>query len=110
MHVQIIEFRLKDMTEEGYREACEQLAPAFAEIPGLLAKVWLADADAGTYGGVYLFRDRAAMQAYAASELFATVAAFPNFTDMTARGFDVLEDPTRVTQREVRLPLGAAVP
>lgn len=109
MHVQIIEFRLRGITEEGYREVCEQLAPAFAEIPGLLAKIWLADTDAGTYGGVYLFRDREALQAFAGSELFAEVAAFPNFTDITARDFAVMEDPTRITQREVRLPVGATV-
>ena len=75
MHVLIINFRLADMDEEGYRAACAEMAPAFAELLGLLAKVWLAPAD-GTYGGVYLFRDRESMEGYLASELFATVAAF----------------------------------
>jgi Putative mono-oxygenase ydhR len=109
MHVQIVEFGLDGLTEDGYREACERLAPALAEVPGLLAKVWLA-ADDGTYGGVYLFRDRGAMEAYASSELFATVATFPNFTDVRTRDFGVLEGLTRLTQREVRFPVGAPVP
>ncbi len=109
MHVQIVEFRLEDMTEEGYREACERFAPALAEVPGLLAKVWLA-ADDGTYGGVYLFRDRAAMEAHAASELFSAVATFPNFTDIRTRDFAVLEGPTRLTEREIRFPVGAPAP
>jgi heme-degrading monooxygenase HmoA len=107
MHVQIIEFHLSDMSEAAYIEACEQLAPAFAEVPGLLAKVWLADRATGTYGGVYLFRDRAAMEAFRASELFAGVAASPHFVDMGAQDFAVLEGPTAVTQREARLPVGA---
>ena len=42
VHVLIINFRLADMDEEGYRAACAEMAPAFAELPGLLAKVWLA--------------------------------------------------------------------
>jgi hypothetical protein len=98
MHVQIITFRLVDMDESGYRAACTEMAPAFAALPGLLAKVWLADPEAGTYGGVYLFRDREAMESYAASELFATVAAFPHFTDIVARDFAVYDDLTRLTQ------------
>lgn len=98
MHVKIITFRLVDMDEDGYRASCAEMAPAFAALPGLIAKVWLADPAAGTYGGVYLFRDRPAMEAYAASELFATVAAFPHFDGIVARDFAVYEDLTRVTQ------------
>lgn len=52
MHVQIVTFRLADMTEEGYREACDGFTAAFAELPGLLAKIWLADPATDTYGGV----------------------------------------------------------
>jgi hypothetical protein len=97
VHVLIIEFRLTGIDEEGYRAAAAEMAPAFAELPGLLAKVWLAPAD-GTYGGVYLFRDRESMEGYLASDLFATVAAFPHFTDITSRDFGVYEDLTRVTE------------
>lgn len=96
MHVLIINFRLAGMDEEGYRAAGAELAPAFAELPGLLAKVWLAPAD-GVYGGVYLFRDREAMEGYLASELFATVAATPAFADISSRDFPVYEDLTRIT-------------
>lgn len=98
MHVQIITFHLTDMTEEGYREACGQFAPAFAELPGLIAKIWLADPATNVYGGVYLFRDRAAMDAYVASDLFATVATYPHFTDIASRDFAVYEDLTRLTR------------
>lgn len=107
MHVQIIQFTLKDMDEEGYRAACAQMAPAFAELPGLLAKVWLADPDSGTYGGVYLFEDRAAMEGYAASELFRTVATFPHFEGIVSRDFAVYEDLTRTTQPGLELLAGA---
>lgn len=109
MHVKIINFNLVNMTEEGYAEACEQLAPAFAALPGLLTKIWLRDPASNTYGGVYLFADRAAADAYAASELFKTVGAFPNFTNITVRDFGVDEDNTRRTQPGVEVLASAAV-
>jgi hypothetical protein len=108
VHALIVEFHLVGMDEEGYRTACAQLAPAVAELPGLLAKVWLSDPDRGAHGGVYLFRDRAAMDGYLSSDLFATVKAFPHFAGITARDFAVDEDVTRVTQPGIAVLAAAA--
>jgi hypothetical protein len=52
MHVQIVNFNLKGIADAQFREACDQLAPAFAAVPGLISKVWLADPSTNTYGGV----------------------------------------------------------
>jgi quinol monooxygenase YgiN len=97
MHVLIVHFRLKDLSEEGYRALCDELAPTVAAAPGLLAKVWLASPATNTYGGVYTWRNRAAMDAFLRSELFAAVLAHPNLTDVTTADHGVLEGPTRVT-------------
>src|SRR5881396_2858402 len=43
MHVQIVNFNLKDMTDAGFRSMANEVAPAFASVPGLLGKIWLAD-------------------------------------------------------------------
>jgi hypothetical protein len=43
MHVQIVNFLLKDISEEDYRRQCEAIASAFANLPGLVSKTWLAD-------------------------------------------------------------------
>jgi hypothetical protein len=107
MHVKIITFNLVDMTQEGYAAACEQFAPAFEALPGLLAKIWIEDPDSNTYGGVYLFADRASAAAYASSELFATVEAFPHFANITVRDFGVDETTTRRTQQGVQVLAGA---
>jgi hypothetical protein len=58
---------------------------------------------------VYLFADRDAADAYAASELFQTVGSFPNFTNITVRDFAVDEDNTRRTQPGIQVvaPIGA---
>lgn len=98
MHTIIINFTLTDMTDDRYREVCAELAPAFAELPGLLTKVWLADPPARAYGGVYLFADRESADAYLGSALFRTVESFPHFADLALRRFDVDEATTRRTQ------------
>jgi hypothetical protein len=98
MHVQIINFRLKDVSEADYKKLCDELAPEYAAVPGLVSKVWLADSAAGSYGGVYLWSDRQAMEDFAKTELFNSVATHPNLADIKSTDFAVLEAPTAVTR------------
>jgi heme-degrading monooxygenase HmoA len=105
MHIQIVNFNLKDLSDRDYRTACDGWAPAFAAVPGLISKVWLADEATNTYGGVYSWADRAAMEAFASSDLFKAVVGNPNLVNITSRDFSVLEGPGVVTQ--VRVPVAA---
>jgi hypothetical protein len=98
MNILIVNFNLEGLTEAGYYRECDEVAPAFAEVPGLISKVWLADPATNTYGGVYTFVDRAALEAFTSSELFAAVGATPGLVNISVRAFDVLDAPTRVTR------------
>ena len=98
MEILIVTFSLNGISDAEFRKQCDEIAPAFAAVPGLLSKVWLADPANGVYGGVYTFRDTAAADAYLGSDLMAKVAANPAFVDVTARRFDVLAAPTAVTR------------
>jgi hypothetical protein len=100
MNVLTITFTLDGMTPAEYRAMAEEIAPAFAEVPGLGSKIWLADDEARVYGGVYLFADRAALDAYLASDLLAQAAATPGLSGFTSTTYDVLEAPTAVTGRK----------
>ena len=75
----------------------KEIAPSFAAVPGLLGKVWLADSATGTYGGVYLWRDRAAMQEFSRTELFNAVATHPNISGIKATDFSVMQEATEIT-------------
>lgn len=99
MHVQIVTLNLKDTTEAEYLALSENLAPTFAAMPGLLTKVWLADQATNTYGGVYLWKDRAAMESYMAGDIVAGLAANPHVANITSKDYGVLDGPTRVTSR-----------
>lgn len=94
MHIQIVNFNLKDMTDAGFRSMANEAAPAFASVPGLLGKFWLADAGKNTYGGVYVWEDAAAMHAYLASDLGKGVVGNPHFANLASRDFEVLSGPT----------------
>jgi hypothetical protein len=98
MHIAILEFQLKNMTKEKFVSVCDELAPKLAATPGLISKVWLADASTSTYGGVYTFKDRQAFQDFARSDFAQSLATNPNMTELKMRDFDVLEKPTRVTR------------
>jgi heme-degrading monooxygenase HmoA len=98
LHIQIINFHLRDLSEAEYRAHCDEVAPAFAEVPGLISKVWLANRATNTYGGVYTWASREKMEEYAKGDLFKAVATNPNLAGITSIDFDVLEDPTNVTR------------
>jgi len=106
MQILIINFSLDGLTEDEFASQCDEVAPAFAAVPGLASKVWLADRSEGIYGGVYTFESDAAVDEYLKSELFAAVAATPGLVNFSVRRFGVLDGPTRVTRG---LPAPAAV-
>ena len=98
MHIQIVNFSLKDISEEDYHRHCEVIASAFANLPGLVSKTWLADPETNIYGGVYVWRDLQAMEDYIGTDLYKGMLANPHFDNVTVKNFAVLENPTRVTR------------
>lgn len=97
MHVQIVTFNLRGLSDSDYRAHCEAMAPAFSQLPGLVSKTWLADAGANTYGGFYLWRDRRSMEDYEASDIFKGMVGNPHLDGMSVRSFSVLEAATDIT-------------
>ena len=97
MQVLIVNFNLKGLDEAQYAKLCDEAAPAFAAVPGLISKFWLKNSDTGTYGGVYIFEDRNALNRYQESDLFHALAVNKNLINVTAEDFEVFEAPTRVT-------------
>ena len=104
MHAQIITFQLKNVSHEDYARMCVTEAPIFAQLPGLIAKVWLASPETNTYGGAYTWRDRESMEAYMRSDLVKSFATDPTIVGFTSRDYAVLEEPTRVTAGILAVP------
>ena len=68
MYIRIVTFQLAGPTDQQYRAHAGAVAPAFTKWPGLQAKYWLANPDAGVYGGVYLFDSAADADASRSTE------------------------------------------
>ena len=98
-HIQIVTFQLAGLEPDAYGAHCETVAPAFAEIPGLRAKAWLANPTTNTYGGVYAWESRQAMDAYVSGPIFGALLANPGIARVTTRQFGLLERPTEITRR-----------
>ena len=98
-HIQIVTFELAGLEPEAYRAQVEAAAPAFTEIPGLREKAWLANPSTNTYGGVYAWESREAMDAYVSGPIFGALLANPGIAHVTTRDFGVLERPTAITRR-----------
>ena len=43
MHIQIINFNLEGINRAEYEAVCDDLAEAFASLPGLISKHWIGD-------------------------------------------------------------------
>jgi hypothetical protein len=97
MYARIVTFRLDGLTTADYEHHAAAVAPDFTTWPGLLAKVWIADHDAGTCGGIYLFADRASAERSRDTDLYRSMAGNPGFAELSVREFDVLEEPTAIT-------------
>jgi hypothetical protein len=99
-HIQIVTFQLAGLEPDAYRAHCEASAPVFAEIPGLRAKTWLANPSTNTYGGVYVWESREAMEDYIGGPIFGALLANPGIANVTTQDFGVLERATEITHRQ----------
>lgn len=88
-----------------YEQIAASVAQAFADVPGLIWKVWLLNADEIQAGGLYLFRDEEARQSFLQSSLAETVRTASFLRDLEVKLFDPMYDVTAIT----RGPLGVAV-
>lgn len=105
MYVQIVEFELQGLTSDEYETFCEKGVPMIAAVPGVLGKLFLADANSNHRAGIYTFTDREAAEAYLRSELFQTaIAGNPAIANLRTRGSDLLEGPTRALDDALATP------
>jgi len=103
MHILVINFNLKGISEDDYLGLIEPIAPAFAGLTGLVSKTWLVNKETNTYGGVYVWSDRGAMEAYKQSDIYEGMSTNPHFENVTVTDFAVVEGATRVTRGPVKV-------
>ena len=106
MSGKILQINFKfNVPQDQYEEAALPLAEPIAAVPGLVWKVWLLNEEDCASGGIYLFRDAPALEAYLNSEIVAGIASHPAFSDFSVKQFDIMAEPSAVT----RAPVGKTV-
>ena len=76
-------------------------AQPIADVPGLRWKIWLMNEKEHTAGGIYLFENEAAVQAYMAGPMVAAMMASPVLSNIDAKVFDMLKNHTAITRGPV---------
>jgi hypothetical protein len=73
------------------------VAPEFSEIPGCCWKIWLINEDHKEAGGMYLFDSATELELFLKSELFASVANNPAFSNLQTNKFSVAKAASAIT-------------
>jgi hypothetical protein len=90
-----------NVTPAEYKQIASAVADSFAKVPGLRWKLWILDEQKREAGGIYLFEDQRAFDAFAASGLAKTVATHPALKNVTMRVSDIMPEQTAVTRGPV---------
>lgn len=101
MHVQIVTFKLGNLSEDDYLTSANEVAARFSSVGGLTAKVWLERPEDGTYGALYMWRDQEAMERFMRTPLFEGNNS--ELADVTSQDFGILNNLTKKTQPELEL-------
>ena len=97
MHIQVINFNIK-ISHKDYEKGALELAPIFADLPGLISKHWLVDKESNTYGGVYIWADKNSFENYGSGEVFAAVKNNDDFENVTSKDYGIIAAPTEITR------------
>jgi hypothetical protein len=99
MQAQLITYQLGEISQAEYlKQMVEPDAPVLANVPGLISKVWLADEEKNSFGGFYLWEDKAAMNDFMHSDLVKAVVSRPFVRNVSSVDFEVNENASLVTR------------
>lgn len=102
MAAKLLQINFKfNITKDEYEAAIKSMAGEFAKVDGLRWKVWIWNTAENEAGGIYLFKDEAALDAYLKGALAAQLRSNPALEGMDIKAFDVMADATAITRGPV---------
>jgi hypothetical protein len=104
-----INYRRPDMPKaEWEARYTDERARKFLSVPGLRWKVWLDGEEERLAGGIYLFADREAAEAYVNGPVVAGMKANPDVQELSIRVFDVRQRMSEITNAPLPVLRAAA--
>src|SRR5437763_15863207 len=99
MHAQLITYQLSNISQAEYlKQMVEPDAPIIANVKGLISKVWLADEAKNTFGGFYLWENKAAMEDFMHSDLVKAVVSRPFIKNVSSVDYEVNQSASLITR------------
>ena len=99
MQAQLITYQLKDISQADYlKQMVEPDAPVIAKVPGLISKIWLTDEEKNSFGGFYLWENKAAMEEFMHSDLVRAVVSRPFVQNVASVDFEVNQKASLITR------------
>jgi len=86
------------VTKEEYEQAVSPLADKFANVPGLIWKIWILNPEKSEAGGIYLFENQASLDEFLAGSLAKTVTGHPALSNFSVKQFAIMKDITEITR------------
>jgi rhodanese-related sulfurtransferase len=96
-----INFTFSGVSRAELEQAWLPAAQPIADTPGLRWKVWLMNETEHECGGIYLFDDEAAVQAFLAGSIVAATKEAPILSNTSLKIFDMMAEHTAVTRGPV---------
>lgn len=93
----VTNYRFNVSTEE-YQQMTNDLAQAFADVPGCIWKIWMIDRENKEAGAVYLFEDERSLQNFKASPLVASVLSHPALSNFDLKEREVIAGASVITR------------
>jgi hypothetical protein len=102
MSARILQINFKfSVTPTELTEAFAPLAGEIAKVDGLRWKIWSLNGAKREFAGIYLFDDEPSANAYLAGPIIAQLGQHPALSEITAKQFDVLDQPSAATRAPV---------
>lgn len=86
--------------EKFFLEVAPRFGPS-GDVKGLLWKIWLVNEAEKSSAGIYLFEDDASVETFLKGEIVAELKSNPAVSDVEAKVFDILPEPTKITRGPV---------
>ncbi len=96
-----INFTFSGISGVELEEAWLPAAQSVADVPGLRWKVWLVNETTHECGGIYLFDNEAAVQAFLNGPIVASAKEAPMLSNASVKIFDMMARPTAITRGPV---------
>ena len=88
MHILVINFNA-ETTPDQFNDLVKEDAPIFAAIDGLIHKNFIFNHKKKTYGGVYMFESKSALNAYLDSDIYKSIIENPDWSNHLIRHYEV---------------------